>query len=158
MQCCIRQTPFSFGDHFSVTDENEKELYHAEGEIFTMGKKLHVYETRTEQEVLYIEQELFHLRPHYNLFVHGTMIGTVIQEFSFFGTEYTFEGPGWEIVGEFMAHDWKMYHNGAEIAQVTKEWFTFGDCYTVTADRVEDMLPALAVMLSIDCMAAQQRR
>ena len=41
------------------------------------------------------------------------------------------------------------------IAYIDKEWFTFGDCYAVETKDPDDMLLALAVMISIDFVLAR---
>ena len=44
MKLYIKQKVFSWGDKFTVKDEAGRDRYYVEGEIFTFGRKLHVYE------------------------------------------------------------------------------------------------------------------
>lgn len=157
MRYCIEQAVFTIGDRFDIMDASGTVLYRAEGEIFTFGKKLHVYDVNTGEEVLYIEQELFRFRPHYGITCRGSFIGTLVCEWSFFSREYSMEELGWTVTGDFFGHDYSIFKNGHPVASVGKEWFTFGDCYTVDADDPADGLSALAVTLAIDCIDAQRR-
>ena len=45
--------------------------------------------------------------------------------------------------------------HGREVVSISKEWFTWGDCYALDiADSADEML-ALAVVLAIDAVHAQ---
>ena len=157
MRYCIEQAVFSIGAHFDIMDVFGTVLYRAEGEIFTLGRKLHVYDVKTEEEILYIEQELFRFRPHYTITCRGSLVGTLVCEWSFLSREYSLDELGWTVTGDFLGHDYSIIRNGQTVASVGKEWFTFGDCYTVEAEDSADSLYALAVTLAIDCIDAQRR-
>ena len=66
MKLYIKEHVFTWGDKFSVLNEQGEEVFFVEGEVFTWGKKLHVYNA-AQQEVTYIEQELFTFRPCYHV-------------------------------------------------------------------------------------------
>ena len=40
----IKQKVFSIGDKFTITDDAGADRFYVEGEIFTFGKKLHIYD------------------------------------------------------------------------------------------------------------------
>ena len=44
MDLYIKQKVFSWKDKFSVYDRNGEQRYYVEGEVFTVGKKLHLYD------------------------------------------------------------------------------------------------------------------
>jgi uncharacterized protein YxjI len=44
MKLYIKQKVFSWADRFTVKDENGADRYFVEGEMFSWGKKLHVYD------------------------------------------------------------------------------------------------------------------
>ena len=43
--------------------------------------------------------------------------------------------------------------NGRTIVRITKEWFTWGDSYVLDILDPADELVALAVVLTVDCVA-----
>ena len=53
----MKQKVFSLKDRFTIKDEYDTDVYYVEGEFLSLGKKLHVYNTRDE-EVAYIQQKL----------------------------------------------------------------------------------------------------
>lgn len=157
MNLYIKQRWFSWGDKFSIYDCDGKERYFVEGEIFSFGKKLHLYDTYG-QELAYIEQELLtFLRPKYYIYRDGHQVAEVIKEFTFFSNQYTVNGLGWEVTGDFMDHDYEISDSNHLVASVSKEWFTLGDAYEIRFGSIADEIDALAVVLVIDaCIEAQR--
>ena len=154
MKLYIQQKVFSLGDRFYVKGEDGIDKYRVEGEILSWGKKLHVY-NRDEREIAFIEQEVLTLLPKYRVYVNGAEVAEIVKEFTFLFPKYRIDGLGWEIDGDFMAHDYQIMQGGYPIASIRKEWFTWGDCYEVDITNPENEIVALAVTLAIDCVLAQ---
>ncbi len=156
MNLYIKQHVFSWGDKFSVMDENGNEKYYVEGEIFTFGRKLHVYDNDSN-EVAYIEQELLTFMPRYKIHIDGQYAAEIKKEFTFFVPEYTVTlagGRRWDVGGDFFDHDYEVMQNGDTVVSINKEWLTWGDSYALhIANSVDEKL-ALAVVLAIDCVLA----
>ena len=155
MKLYIKQKVFSWGDKFTVKDSNGEDRYYVEGEIFSWGKKLHVYDMRGN-EVAFIKQELFTLLPRYSVFIGDDQVAEIVKEFSLFFPRYSIEGLGWEIEGQFMAHDYEITQGGHPIVTIRKEWMTWGDTYELDIAEQNDEIIALAVVLTIDCVMAAQ--
>lgn len=154
MKLLIEEKIFSWNDRFTVRGETGEDRYYVKGELFSWGKKLHVCDL-SGREVAYIEQQLFTFRPRYAVYAGGTLIGEVVREFSFFRPSYTVEGAGWDVQGEFWAHDYTVYRHGKPIVSIAKEWFTWGDCYVLNVRDPADEIQALALVLAIDCIMEQ---
>jgi len=155
MSLHIKQKVFSWGDKFSVFDAAGNQRYYVEGEVFSFGKKLHLY-NNAGGEVAFIQQRLFTFLPKYEITRNGRMIAEVVKEFTFFKHEYTVNGPGWTVKGDFWDHQYEITENGRMIASVSKEWLTWGDTYEIQFGAGVDEVTALAVVLVIDaCIAAE---
>ncbi len=160
MNLYIKQRIFTWGDKFSVYDEDGNEKYFVEGEILTFGKKLHLYDLHG-RELIYIEQQLFTFLPRYIIYRGDDEFAEVVKEFTFFHPEYTVNGPGmdahWSVHGDFFDHDYEITDGNKIIASVEKEWFTLGDAYEISFGEGVDEIAALAVVLVIDaCIDAQR--
>ena len=154
MKLYIKQRIFTWADQFSIYDENGDERYYVQGEVFTFGKKLHLYSLGGD-ELAYIEQKLLTFLPKYTISVNGNEIAEVVKEFTFFHNEYSVNGLGWRVEGNFLDHDYTVESEGRTIATVAKEWFTWGDAYEINIADGIDPMPALAVVLVIDaCIEA----
>lgn len=158
MQLYIQQKIFSWGDRFSIYDADGREQYSVEGEVFSFGKKLHLYD-KNNIEIAYIEQQLFAFLPRYLIYRGDDVAAEVVKEFTFFHPEYTVEGPGWHVQGDFFDHDYSVTDAGGHnVATVQKEWFTLGDAYCIDIAPDVDPVTTLAVVLVIDaCIDAQRR-
>ncbi len=156
MKLYIKQKIFSWNDKFSVFDANGEERYFVEGEFFSWGKKLHVYDS-AQREAAFIRQEVFTFLPKFIVSVDGQEIAEIVKEFTFFKPKYRIDGLGWAIDGDFWDHDYEITKNGSTIVSISKEWFTWGDCYELDIESPEDEITALAVVLAIDCVLEAQR-
>lgn len=150
MRLLIQEKAFTWADRFNVTDEAGNDRYSVEGQLFSWGKKLHVFDM-TGREVAYIEQKVMSFMPRYRVYVGETLIGEVVREFSFFRPKYSVLGAGWDVEGEYWEHNYTVTKNGRPIVSIDKEWFTWGDCYTLDIADPADEIYALALVLAIDC-------
>jgi len=156
MDLYIKQHIFTWGDKFSVYDEFQNEIYIVEGEIFTWGKKLHIYDA-SGNEVAFIEQEVFSFLPKYYIFKGDEQVGEVVKEFTFFVPQYSVNGLGFEVSGDFFEHNYEIYKNEQTIATVSKEWLTWGDTYQISIEQGQDEVAILAVVIVIDaCIQASR--
>lgn len=152
----IKQKVFSWRDRFTVKDEQERDVYYVEGELFTLGKKLRVF-TMDDEEVVYIEQKLFRFLPEFDLYVGDKQLATIKKEFRLFRNDYNIYGPDWQIEGDFLGHDYVIVERGKVIADVSKRWFSWGDAYEIDIldETQEDIL--LGAVVVIDCVLSAQR-
>ena len=118
MKLYMKQRIFSWGDHFTVYDSDGNDCYIVKGEVFSWGKKLHLYDA-SGVEVLFISQKLFSFLPRYRIFRGEAEIAQVIKEFRLFRNEYTVEGLGWKVDGNFLDHDYEVSGGGQTSASVS---------------------------------------
>ncbi len=159
MNLYIKQKVFSFSDRFTVYDENGRDYCYVEGEVFSFGKKLHVYDL-FGNETVYISEKVFSFLPHYDVRINGLDIASVEKKFTFFYPSYTVRlqnGNTFTVEGDFFDHEYAVKDGGRIFAEVSKEWFTWGDTYRVSVTENGDPLLALAIVFVIDaCLAAQE--
>ena len=156
MKLYIQQKVFSWRDRFFVKDENGNDKYYVEGELFSWGKKLHIYDMNNN-EVAFIKQEVFSFLPRFYVLIDGDEVAEIVKEFTFFFPKYRIDGLGWEIDGDFFDHDYEITQSGMPIVEISKEWFTWGDCYELSISEQADEIMSLAVVLAIDCVIDAQR-
>lgn len=155
MKLYIKQKVFSWNDKFYIKDESGNDKYYAESEFFTWGKKLHVYDM-SGKEVAYIEQEILRWKPRYHVYINGVEVAEVVKEITFFKPYYTIHRLNWIVEGAVWLHEYTITENGRQIVSIEKEWFTWGDSYVLNISDPKDEVPALAVVLIIDCIVAAQ--
>lgn len=152
MKLYMKEKVFSWGDRFTVKDENGWDKYFVQGEVFSLGKKLHILNIHDE-EVAFIQQRLLTLMPWFTVSMGGREVAQIRKEFTLFFQRYVIDGLGWEVDGSILAHEYEIRKNGRTIVRISKEWLTWGDSYMLDIADPADELIALAVVLTIDCVA-----
>ncbi len=155
MKLYVKQHIFTWGDKFSIYNEAGEEVFFVEGEVFSFGKKLHLLNARGE-ELAFIHQKLFSFLPRYYISRGGRDVAEVVKHFTLFRHEYSVEGLGWIVSGDFFDHEYSIYDGEREVTRVSKEWFTWGDAYAIDIGTGEDVINALAVVLVIDAVLDAQ--
>jgi uncharacterized protein YxjI len=160
MKFYMKQKVFSWGDKFTIKNENGEDAYTVKGEVFTLGKKLHVNDT-AGAEVAFIRQRLLSWLLTYDVFVGETQVMEVRKDFTLFKPRYSVTGAGdWRIQGDYWAHNYEIFHAGGSVAHISKQWFTWGDSYLIDIAPGAPEVPVLACVLAIDAalaVAAAQR-
>ena len=157
MKLYIRQKKFSWTDQFSVTDEYGDPRYYIRGQIFSLGKRLRVHDESGE-EIAVIQEELFRFQPRYRVMLYGSKAAEIVKKRALMGSRYKVQGPDWEIEGSIWNHNYRVTHRGRTIASIHKAWLKWGDYYELEIDDPANKLLALAVVLTIDCVAAAEER
>lgn len=155
MKLFVRQRLFSLKDRFEILGEDQTVRFTAEADVFTLGKRLHVY-APGNQEVILIEQQLWSFLPHYKVSYKGTPFAEVKARFSF-RPKYEIIGPDWQVQGDMFAHEYSVTAAERTIATVSKQWFSLSDYYGLEVSAEEDLLPVLAIVLAIDAANANNK-
>ena len=137
-----------------MKDEAGNDRYFVEGEFFSLRGRLHIMDAQGG-EIGRIYRRLMTFLPHFILEIGGEEIAEIVKDFSFFRPKYSLENTSLSVEGDFWAHEYSLYDGDRNIMNIHKEWFTWGDCYTLDfSDRVGDLY-ALAIVLAIDCIVEQ---
>lgn len=156
MRLLIKQRLFAWTDTFDIYDENEEQKYYCKGQMFSFGHKLHVYD-KIGAEVGYVEQELFHLMPTFNVYIRGKYVGQVKKRFTLFSQSYDLEYNNWQVEGGMLGWDYDVRENDNLIMQISKELLHWGDTYVINILRDEDELMGLMLALAIDAAICTQK-
>ena len=154
MKFYIKQKVFTLVDKFSIYDENGNEAYWVEGDFFTIGKKLDLFDKDNNHKA-HIHQKVLSFLPRFFIQINGVDVAEVVKHISVFKQKLSVGGYNWEIEGNFLAYEYDIYHNGNTIATISKEWFTFGDAYSIDVADGVDPVSVICVVLIIDAIRAQ---
>lgn len=139
----------SFRDRFTIKDEAMEDIFYAEGEFFTLGKKIKLY-TMAGEEMLYIRQKIWTILSKYEFFVGEQLICEMKQEFTFFKKKYNIVQPNWLITGDVWAYNYEIRDASGVIATIKKKWFSFMDAYEIDVHEEEYLELVLGVVIAID--------
>lgn len=153
MKRYIKQRVFSWRDRFSVLDEQGNPCYYVEGELFSLGKRLHVWNSQGE-EVLTIVQKPWRLLLTYQVSIGGNPMGEIRKEFTILFSKYVWSALGLTADGKFLGHEYAISRGNRKVADISKAYMSWGDSYELEVGSPGDELAALAMVLAIDCALA----
>jgi len=153
MRYIMKQKVFSLGSRFAIRNENGEDAFFVNGEAFSLGHKLS-FEDSSGKELLFISQKLLSWGPTYELYGGEKHVATIKKEmFTLFQCTFDIhvEDQGdLEVRGDLADHEYTVTRDGAPVAQISKQWFSWSDTYGVdVADSVDPVL-ILASTVVID--------
>jgi len=58
---------------------------------------------------------VFSFKPRFFVFIDGRQIAEIVEELTLLYPKYSIEGLGWEISGDFWAHDYAIQQNTRQL-------------------------------------------
>lgn len=150
MNLYIKQKVFSWNDRYQVYNENGQPVFEVEGELFSWGAKIHLYQNN--HELFYIQQKLMRFLPEYEIYAGEQLCARVKKELSFFVPKLNVESAygNFVIQGEFFNMDFSIWCNEQQVGEVHKEWLSWGDSYCLSVNRPENGAFFTSLVIAID--------
>ena len=156
MHLYMKQKVFSWKDKFSIMNSYGEDKYYVEGKLISLGKKLRIYDT-AGNELAFVNQKLISLMPKFSVEMNGEEVAVIKKKFTLFKPKYFIEGPGWEVQGDFLAHDYTITEKGSIIVAIHKKWMAWGDTFELDIEDESREVLAMAVVLAIDAVMDSQQ-
>lgn len=148
MKLYVNEKLFSLHKKFYVTDENDLDIYEISSKIISFGDKTTINDM-AGNKIAYIEQELFHITPTYNVYINDAFEFKITKKFQLFKNDYSLDN-GYRVDGNFMMLDFIVYDDlGNQIGSVKRKFFSIGDKYEITIDDVNKTEIVLAIIVAI---------
>ena len=153
MKLVLKEKVFTLKERFNVTNEEEQTLYIVEGKLLSWGHQLDIADANGAH-VAHVRQKVLALLPRYFITCEGMEEMELKGHLNIVHPHYTLETPDgdWEVRGDFLQHEYTIKKGEEEIAAVTRKWFSFGDSYTLDVAEDKNVVPALCVMVALDCI------
>lgn len=147
---------FSFRDRFRITNENQEDVFFAEGEFLSFGKKIRLY-TMDGEELLFIKEQIFKFLSQYDFYIGDQLVGEMKRELSFFKARYTMLQPDWTIQGDLWSHNYEIKAGNQMIAVIRKKVFSFMDAYEIEVYEEDFVEIVLGIVIAIDADLAKDQ-
>lgn len=161
MRYLMRERILSWGDDFTIRNDQGEDVYHVDGRVFSFGDKLSFRNMRGE-ELAFIDQKLLSLGSQYEIVRAGRVVAVVKKHlFTLLRARFTVDVPGpddLEATGDFLDHEYAFERRGRQVARVSKRWFSLSDTYGIDIDEGEDDVLILASAIVIDLVSHPDRR
>ena len=155
MRLYMNEKVFSWKDKFSIKTETGEDRYFVEGKVISIGKKLRVYDAEGN-ELAFVNQKLVSLMPKFTVEINDQEVAVIKKKVTFLKPKYIIEGPGWEVKGDFLSHDYEIVENGRTIVAIHKKWMSWGDAFELDIEDESQEVLAVAVVLAIDAVMDSQ--
>lgn len=136
-------------DRFTIKDENLEDVFVAEGEIFTIGKKITI-RTMDGEEILFIREKVLTLLSQFEFFIGEQLIGEMNRKFTFFKKSYQITTPNWHVQGDIWSHEYQILEGEQVIAKISKKWFQLMDAYEIEVENPNYLELVLGIVIAID--------
>lgn len=164
MRYLLKQKLFSFGDDFTIKDDEGHAVYQVDGRAFTLLREKLSFEDLAGQELAFIRERLISLTPSYEILRGGEVAAVVKKDLiNLFRCGFTVDVPGpddLEAQGNLLDHEYTFTRGSREVAIVSKRWFALTDTYGVEVATGEDPVLILASTVIIDmiCHADESKK
>ncbi len=148
----IKEKFWSWGNDFTITDENEVDQFIVDGKAFSWGDKLS-FQDISGKELAFISQKMLSFKPRYEIMIGGSVFAEVVKEWSWFKRKFTLDVPGpndYKIEGSFWEHEFEFTRSGQRVASVSKNYWGWTDSYGVNIIEGEDDVSILCTCIVID--------
>jgi uncharacterized protein YxjI len=160
MRYALQEKLFSWGDTFSIKDDQGADVLTVKGKVFSLGKNLSLQDN-AGNDLGFIKQKLLAWRPTYEIYRQERRYATMRKSFSWFRTRFSVDIEGQdniEVKGNFWGHEYVFSRGDRSIASVSKQWFSWRDTYGVEIAEDEDHLLVLTCVVVIDLVCHEKRQ
>jgi uncharacterized protein YxjI len=140
---------FSLRDRFTILDAEQKETFTAEGEMWSLTKKI-MLKTMSGEDLLFIDEKFNWLLPTFEFYIGEDLICEMKREMTFFKKKYAIVTPNWQIEGDIWDHNYEIKEGNDVIASINKEFFSWMDAYEIDVFVEEYTELILGIVIAID--------
>jgi len=155
MKLYMKQKVFSWRERFFVKDEAGNDRYSIEGEILSVGRKLHIKNIAGEQ-VGFIHQKLIAFTPRFFVEIDGREVCEIIKEIRLFKKSYRIEGLPWHLDGNFMGREYSLSSGDGPVMHLTQKMFSWGDSYELDITDPKDEVLCLCIAMAVECVLQEE--
>lgn len=159
MKLYMKQKVFSLKQDFDIVDEHQKAVYTVEGKLMAIRRQLKIHDSQTGEELAMVKQELVAFTPTMHIYYKDERIATIRKKITFFRPSYVIDVLGWQIEGDYFAHDYNVLNQqGDIIADISKQFFSWSDTFELNIKEDDiDPVVVVAVVLAIDLAMDAQK-
>lgn len=148
MKLYVNEKLFSIHKKFYIKDENNLDVYEISSKIISLGDKTTINDAQGNK-IAYIEQELFHITPNYNIYINDNFVFKITKKFQLLKNDYSLSN-GYKVKGNFMMFDFVIYdENNNQIGSIKRKFISIGDKYEINIDDTSKKEIVLAIIVAI---------
>ena len=148
MKLYVNEKLFSIHNRYYVKDENDMDVYEISSKVISIGDKTTINDMQGNR-IAYIEQEIFHIMPNYNVYIIDAFVFKIAKKFQLFKNDYILSN-GYRVEGNFMMLDFVIYDDkGNQIGSIKRKFISIGDKYEIEINDVNKKEIVLSIIVAI---------
>lgn len=148
MKLYVNEKLFSLHRKFYIKDESGMDVYELSSKYFSLGDKTTINDMNGNK-IAYIEQEILHLTPNYNVYINNEFSFKIVKKFQIFKNDYALSN-GYRVVGNFMMLDFVVYDdNNQLVGSIKRKFLSIGDKYEIDIMDIKKKEIVLAIIVAI---------
>ena len=148
MKLYVNEKLFSIQRKFYVKDDADMDVYEITSKVFSLGDKTTITDMQGNK-VAYIEQEIFHLTPNYNVYINDELSFKIVKKLQLLKNDYELSN-GYRVEGNFMMLDFAIYDdNNIQIGSISRAFISLGDKYEINIYDTNKIEIVLAIIVAI---------
>ena len=148
MKLFVKEKLLSMHNRYYIYNENEELTYEIESKVISIGDKTTIYD-KEHNVIAYIEQEIFHFTPHYNVYIEGKYKYQIKKKFHFFKNDYELSNM-YKVDGSTFNLNFTIINNyGKTVALVNRKFLSIGDKYQIEIIDEKDIYTILTIIAAI---------
>jgi len=156
----LQRKLFAIGEDFWIENDRGEAIFKVDGKALSL-RHTFLVEDQAGTELLSVESKLIALQPTMKIERQGRLYATVTKAlFTLFHQHFTIQlegGPAYEAQGDITNHEYEVVANGAQVAQISRQWFSIRDAYGVAVAPELDQALILAAAVCIDEISERAR-
>ena len=148
MKLYAKEKLMSLHNRYFIYNEFEEIQYEIESKAISIGAKTTIYD-KYHNTVAYIEEEVLHLMPHYNVYINNALQYHIKKKFHFFNNDYELSN-NYNVEGSTFNMNFSILNNqGKLIATVERALLSLGDKYEINILDENDITTILTKIVAI---------
>ena len=149
MKLFIKEKVISLHNRYFIYNEAGEQVYELVSQYLSFGDKTQLLDMNGN-ELVYVEQELFHLKPLYKVFIGGNQVATV-KRTNFIGApKYEVPELSYNVQGNLLSTEFNITDAGGNlIANASRKLISIGDKYQLEILDENNLLYILGVLITI---------
>jgi uncharacterized protein YxjI len=161
VQYRMRQKIVAIGDDFWIEDSAGRRAYKVDGKALRVRDTL-ILEDANGAELFKIQARVVRVRETMEIEdANGRTVATVKKAMiTPLRERWSVDvdgGPGYDVQGNVVDHEYTIESGGAKVAEVSKRWFRVADTYGVEVAQGVDPALVLAITVVVDAMTHPDR-
>src|SRR5712692_2416929 len=156
----LQRKLFSIGEDFWIEDDRGESVFKVDGKALSI-RETFVLQDQNGSELLSVHAKLIALQPTMKIERQGQRYATVTKAlFTLLHQRYTIQvegGPAYDAEGDITNHEYSVQANGAQVAQISRQWFSIRDAYGIAIAPGQDEPLLLAAAVCIDEISERER-